>query len=143
MHFPIRRKGGHDRSPPSFGKRGALFPRRDVQLRSSSVAGQGRQGWRGAGFGASPAGWNRSAIPGSQPCPAALPRPARAAPSAAGSLLQQRQIRKFCEPFIVSSESGFCSAEADCSPGQFQVLTAGPPSPSSPPLPVWDERGEV
>lgn len=104
---------------------------------------QGRQSWRGAGFGASPAGCNRSAISGSQPCPAALPRPARAAPSAAGSLLQQRQIRKFCEPFIVSSESGFCSAEADCSPGQFQVLTAGPPSPSSPPLPVWDERGEV
>lgn len=54
-----------------------------------------------------------------------------------------RQIRKFCEAFIVYSESVFCSVEADCSSGQFQVLTAGPPSPSSPPLPVWDERGEV
>lgn len=152
MYFPVRRKGAHGYLPSSFGKFSVLFSKCDVHALQLLCCWrrwwhkllQSRQSLCKDVFSPSLDEWNMSVILGwvtarGQQCPA-LP--------GQGSLINcwgpaAQQIRKFCEPFIVYSESVFCSVEADCSSGQFQVLTAGPPSPSSPPLPVWDERGEV
>lgn len=156
MLFPVRRKGAHDHLPSSFGKFSVLFSKCVVSALQLLCCWRKwwhkfLQGWQRICkdmFSPSPDEWNMNVVlvgGGSQLMPSsALPCLARAAWSAAGVPGgAAQQIRKFCEPFIVYSESMFCSVEADCSSGQFQVLTAGPPSPSSPPLPVWDERGEV
>lgn len=151
--FHLEGKGGHH-LPSSFRKFRVLLSKLNVHaLQFLCVVKWGdeinvcRAGWTCTEnrdvFSPSSDEWNKSVtFVGvkicARLCPALLGQPAQPLGS---SVVQQ--IRKSSEQFIVYSKSVFCSVEADCSSGQFQVLTAGPRSPSSPPFPFWNERGKA
>ena len=145
MSIPVRRRRRY-RFPSRFRKFGGLFSMLNVQalrflcvVKWANKTNLCRAGWTCTEdrdvFSPSSKEGNRSDFWwGQNPCPRV--------PVLLGSPVV-KQIRKSSEQFIFYSESVFCSAETDCSSGQFQVLTAGPRSPLSPPLPFCNERGEA